>query len=241
MIYKGSQETSNILKGTTEIQVVYKGTTEVWSNKQKIYYLGSGKTFNVVSFCNSKGIDYKSLTIDDFFFTPYSDSVTIASGSASWRSCTYGVDCWCGSSTAQGSYGAGSGSTGVYSTKRTYNAETGALTLYYGVNANVYILPNSEVHINKGLIESITNGGDVSSDAKGYGSASVKNFLYRSLPNDSASIESCCSDGCPYWFAWNKSYDNESGIYKGYFDGHHTTKVSASAFYFSPKKFTFIS
>ena len=240
MIYKGTQETSNILKGTTEIQVVYKGTTEVWSNKQKIYYLGSGKTFNVVSFCNSKGINYKSLTIDDFFFTPYSDSVTIASGSASAEGCTYGVNCWCGSSTAQGSSAPGSGSTGTYSTQRSYNASTGALTLYYGVNANVYILPNSATHMNKGLIPSVANGGNISSDTKGYASAKTKNFLYRSLPNKSDGLDYCCSGGCPYGFSWGKSYNASSGVYNGYFSGMRTGNTGATSYYFSPKKFVFV-
>ena len=240
MIYNGTTEIVNIFMNGKEIQAVYKGAKEVWTNKKKIYYLGSGKTFNVVSFCNSNGIDYKSLTIDDFFFTPYSNSITIASGSCSSEGCTYGVNCWCGSGNATGSAAPGSGSTGTYNTQRSYNASTGALTLYFGVNANVYIVPDSATYITKGLITTVTSGGNVSSDTKGYSSATSANFLYRTLPSKYDGLDYCCSSGCPYGFSWQKSYNVSNATYSGGFSGTRTGWTSASAFYFSPTKFKFI-
>lgn len=242
MISKGSTEVENIFLGTKEIQAVYKGDKEVWINKQKIFNLGTGKTFNIVSFCTSKGINYSALTVDDFFFTPYSNSVTIASGSASSQGCTSGVNCWCGSPVAATGYAApGSGNTGTYKTQKSYNASTGDLTLYFGVNANVYIIPNSASIIEKGLAATVESGGTVTSDTKGYSSAAVVNFLYRTLPSKYDSISQCCSSDCPYYFTWEKSYDASTGTYKGGFSGYRTGWTSASAFYFSPKKFKFIS
>ena len=242
MISKGSTEVENIFLGTKEIQAVYKGDKEVWINKQKIFNLGTGKTFNIVSFCTSKGINYAALTADDFFFTPYSNSVTIASGSVSSTGCTSGVNCWCGSPVNATGYAApGSGGTGTYKTQKSYNASTGDLTLYFGVNANVYIIPNSANVIEKGLAVTVESGGNVTSDEKGYSFAAAVNFLYRTLPSKYDSLDSCCSSGCPYGFSWQKSYDASTGTYTGGFSGTRTGWTSASAFYFSPKKFKFVS
>lgn len=237
-IYLGTTEITQPIVGSNSLEYVYSGTDEVWSGKTPIYYIGTGKTFNVATFCTNNGIDYKSLTIDDFFFTPYTDSVYITGGTASYTSCTSGVNCWCGSSTAQG-YGAeGHGSCSV-GTSRSYTASSGALTLYYGVNSNVYLCPNSSSLISGGTITTVSNGGVVTSDTKGYSSATTTNFLYRTITSKTDSV-GCCSSSCPYYISWAKSYTASSGKYTGGPVGFRTGTTGVSAYYFSPTKFKFV-
>lgn len=238
-IYLGTTEITQPIVGSNSLEYVYSGTYEVWSGKTPIYYIGTGKTFNVATFCTNNGINYKSLTIDDFFFTPYSDSVALASGAASQQSCTSGVNCWCGSSTAQGYAAAGSGSCSV-GTSRSYTASSGALTLYYGVNSKVYLCPNSTSLISDGTITTISNGGTVTSDTKGYGSATTTNFLYRTITSKTDYVDSCCSSSCPYYINWAKSYAASSGKYAGGAVGYRTGTTGVSAYYFSPTKFKFV-
>lgn len=219
-LFFGNNEIDDVFVGNNEIASIFVGNNEVWSSF-KMLPLGTGTTFNVGQLYPT--LDLTQFTVDDFFFNSFSCSASATASCARWDDTGILTPDHCLSG------GAASVTTRM---NKSWNSNTGILTCNYNGNScKAYLIPRSNDMISKGKLVNL--GTSTTFDVRNiptYPSMTINNFVFRTLPNVSDSMDWCYSRSCPVGVSWNNSYSSANGTLSAYFSRYRLGNHSINAF-----------